>query len=172
MTYRLGVSAVALLFSMAVAPLAAQQTDAMKDKDAMMKDKDAMAKDKDAMMKDEAMAMAPHGTFAGAEGHRAKGSYEIAAAGGKTQLTLGSDFSVEKGPDVYVVLSPGPKVPAKGALFLGKLTRFDGAQSFDVPAGTDLGGYTHVVLWCRKYSVAMGTASLAAGGAMMDKMDK
>lgn len=151
MTCRFHISAVALVISLAATPLAAQET--------MTKEKDAMA-------------MAPHGTFAGAEGHKAKGSYEIATAEGKTQLKLGSDFSVEKGPDVYVVLSPAAKVPAKGALFLGKLTRFDGAQAFDVPAGTDLGGYTHVVLWCRKYSVAMGTASLAAGGAMMDKMDK
>ncbi len=155
MTYRFGVSAVVLLFSVAIAPLGAQQTDAM------TKDKDAMMKDKDAVM------MAPHGTFAGAEGHRAKGSYEIATAAGQTQLRLGSDFSVEKGPDVYVVLSPAAKVPAKGALFLGKLTRFDGAQSFDVPAGTDLGAFTHVVLWCKKYSVAMGTAPLAAGNAMI-----
>jgi len=165
MAHRWDISVVALFFGLAVAPLAAQQTDAMG------KDKDAMAKD--GMMKDhDAMAMAPHGTFAGAEGHKAKGSYEIATAGGKTQLRLGRDFSVEKGPDVYVVLSPGAKVPTQGALFLGKLTRFDGAQTFDLPAGTDLGAFTHVVLWCKKYSVPMGTAALTAGGAMMDKMDK
>ncbi len=179
MMHRFGTCAAALLFSLATAPLAAQQTDTMpKDKDAMMKDKDAMAKDKDAMAKDGmmkqegAMAMAPHGTFAGAEGHRAKGSYEVATTGGKTQLKLGRDFSVEKGPDVHVVLSPGAKVPATGALYLGKLSRFDGAQTFDVPAGTNLGSFTHVVLWCKKYSVAMGTAPLAAGDAMMDKMEK
>jgi pentapeptide MXKDX repeat protein len=165
MTGRFGISAVALLLSLSVAPLAGQQTDTMA--------KEGMAKEgmaKDGMMNDhDAMAMAPHGSFAGAEGHRAKGSYEMATAGGKTQLKLGADFSVEKGPDVHVVLSPAAKVPAKGSLFLGKLTRFEGAQTFDVPAGTDLGKYTHVVLWCRKYSVAMGTAPLAAGGEMMDK---
>jgi hypothetical protein len=153
---RFHIAAAAWLLSLAAAPLAAQT-------DAMSKDKDAMA-----MHKDE-MATAPQGTFAGAEGHEAKGSYEIATAGGKTRLMLGEDFSVEKGPDVHVVLSPAARVPEKGALFLGKIARFDGAQAFDVPAGTDLGGYTHVVLWCRKYSVAMGTAPLAAGGAMMDK---
>lgn len=163
MTFRFGISVVALLIGLAVTPLAAQDT--------MAKDKDAMAKD--AMMKDHgAMAMAPHGTFAGAEGHRARGSYEIVTADGATQLKLGSDFSVEKGPDVYVVLSPAAKVPAKGALFLGKLKHFDGAQAFEVPAGTDLGGFTHVVIWCKKYSVPMGTATLAAGSGMMDKVKK
>jgi len=142
------IFAAAWLVGLAAAPLLAQETD-------------SMAKDKG--------AMAPHGTFVGAEGHTAKGAYEIATAGGKTELKLGSDFSVEKGPDVYVVLSPAAKVPAKGALYLGKLSRFDGAQAFPVPAGTDLGAYTHVVLWCKKYSVAMGIASLAGGGAMMDQ---
>jgi hypothetical protein len=92
------------------APLAAQQTDAM--------GKDAMAKD--------AMAMAPHGTFSGAEGHKAKGSYDVVTSNGKTELKLGKDFALERGPDVYVVLSPSERVPAQGSLYLGKLTRFSG----------------------------------------------
>jgi Electron transfer DM13 len=92
---------------------------------------------------------------------------KIATAGGKTQLKLGSDFSIAKGPDVYVVLSPGDRVPPKGAVYLGKLTRFSGAATFDVPPGTDLSTFTHVVLWCKKCSVPMGTASLAAGDGMM-----
>jgi hypothetical protein len=125
---------LAFFLAMAAAPLAAQQTDAMaKDQDAMAKDTGAMMDSKGAMHDDHGMAMAPHGTFAGAQGHKARGSYEIATAGGKTQLKLGSDFSVEKGPDVYVVLSPGDRVPAKGAVYLGKLTRFSGAATFDVP---------------------------------------
>jgi electron transfer DM13 len=158
MRIRLHWMAVTLSF-LCAAPLAAQQTDAM-GKDAMAKD--AMAKD--------AMAMAPHGTFSGAEGHKAKGSYEVVTSNGKSQLKLGKDFSLERGPDVYVVLSPSERVPAQGALYLGRLTRFSGEQSFAVPDGTDLGDYSYVVLWCKKYSVPMGTAALG-GGAMMDKMN-
>lgn len=147
---------MAMTFSLlCAAPLAAQQTDAM--------GKDAMGKD--------AMAMAPHGTFSGAEGHRANGSYEVVTSSGKTELKLGKDFSLERGPDVYVVLSPSERVPAQGALYLGKVTRFKGEQSFAVPDGTDLGDYSYVVLWCKKYSVPMGTAALGSGG-MMDKMNR
>lgn len=169
MTYRFGISVAALYFGLTAAPLAAQQTDSMAhDKEAMMM-KDAVAKD--GMMEDHgAGAMMPHGNFTGADGHRAKGSYEIATSGGKTLLKLGGDFSVEKGPDVYVVLSQAEKVPAKGSLFLGKLTRVTGPQAFDLPAGTDLAAFTHVVLWCKKYSVPMGVASLRGDGKMMDEM--
>lgn len=109
----------------AAAPLAAQQDrmqhDEMK-KDTM--DRDAMAKDGMAM--DHGMMMLPHGTFAGAEGHKAGGSFALAREGDQTLLRLGDDFRVEKGPDVYVALSAGPR-PSAGAVFLGKLSTFSGA---------------------------------------------
>jgi len=153
MTKRFGWMAV--MCSVLVAgPVAAQHTDAMA---------------KDAMHDPDGMAMAPHGKFTGAEGHKAAGTYEIVTMEGRTELKLGKDFLVERGPDVYVVLSPSERVPAQGALYLGKLSRFSGEQSYAVPSGTDLSGYSHVVLWCRKYSVPMGTAALGSG-AMMDKM--
>jgi hypothetical protein len=146
-----------------------------KEKDTMSKDSGAMMDSKEGMKNEGMMkdpeAMAPHGTFAGADGHKAKGSYEIVRTGDKTQLKLGSDFSVDKGPDVYVVLSPGARVPASGAFYLGKLKQFSGAATFDIPPGTDLAQFTHVVLWCKKYSVPMGTAALAAGDHM-DTMEK
>ena len=65
--------------------------------------------------------------------------------------------------DVHVVLSPTGPVPAKGALFLGKLKRFEGTQWFDLPPGIDLSRFSHVVLWSRKTSVAIGHAPLSAG---------
>ena len=54
-------------------------------------------------------------------------------------------------------------------MFLGKLSKFSGGQVFDVPAGTDLKAFTHVVLWSKKDNAAFGTASLAVGDAMMHK---
>jgi len=181
MSRRFHFGLLALLVG-AAAPLAAQQDrmqhDEMKkdtmDRDAMAKDgmaKDGMAKDgmaKDGMAMDHGMMMLPHGTFAGAEGHKAGGSFALAREGDQTLLRLGDDFRVEKGPDVYVALSAGPR-PSAGAVFLGKLSKFSGAQVFDVPAGTDLKAFTHVVLWSKKDNVAFGTASLAVGDAMMHK---
>ena len=186
MSHRIHFGLVALLVG-AAAPLAAQQDrmahDQMKHdtmgqdamgKDAMGKDgmaKDGMAKDgmaKDGMAMEHGMAMLPHGAFAGAEGHKAAGSFALVKEGDQTVLKLGDDFRAEKGPDVYLVLSNGPKV-STGAVFLGKLSKLSGAQVFAVPPGTDLGAFTHVVLWSKKDNVAFGAASLAAGDAMMHK---
>jgi pentapeptide MXKDX repeat protein len=143
--------------------------------------KDDMAKDtvmaKDAMGHDEmgkdmmgkgAMAMAPHGAFSGMDGHKALGSFEVVTVSGASELRLGKDFSVDKGPDVYVVLSKGVKGGPTG-LSLGKLKRFSGEQTLAIPAGTDLAAYSHVVLWCRKYDATMGAAPLASGEGMMHK---
>lgn len=121
-----------------------------------MKD-DAMAKDK--------MALAPHGAFVDAGGHKATGTAELVTKDGRSQLKLSDDFSVEKGPDVYVVLSPSAAMAPSGTKQLGKVKHFSGAQTFDVPAGVDLSTFTHVVLWCKKFDVLMGTAELAAGDA-------
>ncbi|MGH7751249.1 MAG: DM13 domain-containing protein [Gemmatimonadales bacterium] len=52
---------------------------------------------------------------------------------------------------------------------IGKLTRFSGGQSYDLPATADLGKYTHLVLWCRKYSVNMAEPTLTSPGSK--KMD-
>ena len=126
----------------------------------------AQAGMKDGMAKDTAMA--PHGAFAGMDGHQARGSFEVATVSGASELHLGKDFSVEKGPDVYVVLSKGEKGGATG-LSLGKLKQFSGEQALAIPAGTDLAAYSHVVLWCKKYDTTMGAAPLASGQGMMHK---
>lgn len=189
MSYRLRFGLLALLTFGAGAPLAAQQ-DQMQhgemDQGAMQHDgtqhggmqhdgmtKDAMGMGKDAMGKDgmamdHGMAVLPHGTFAGAGAHQAGGSFAFAQEGGRTLLKLGSDFSVERAPDLYVALSRGGEV-SEGAMFLGKLTKFSGAQAFEVPAGTNLGEFSHVVLWSRKDKAALGAASLAGGSGMMHK---
>lgn len=135
--------------------------------------KDRMAKDSamahDGMAKDGmAMAMPPHRAFGGIDGHKAQGAFDITTANGKSQLHLGKDFSVDKGPDVYVVLGRGEKGGPTG-LSLGKLKKFSGEQTLAIPAGTDLSGYTHVVLWCKKYDATMGAAPLASADAMMHK---
>jgi pentapeptide MXKDX repeat protein len=122
--------------------------------------RDAMEKDamgKDAMSKG-GMAESK-GELRGADGHAAAGSFEMTGTGKERRLRFGSDFKVERGPDVYVVLTRGPKVTV-GDLNLGKLKRFSGTSDYLVPAEADLGSYTHLLVWCRKYSVAMALAPL------------
>ncbi len=150
-------------------PAAGQSSDQMA-KDTGMMAHDSMGKDamgKDAMAHDSGTAMAPHGMIGGAEGHKASGAFEITTATGKSQVKLGDDFAVEKGPDVYVLLSRSERGGQSGSVNLGKLKKFRGAQTFDVPAGTELSGFSHLVLWCKKYNVTMATASLASTGDAM-----
>lgn len=179
MAHGFGIGLLALLTLGAGAPLAAQQDqmqhegmqhgemqhEGMKH-DGMGMGQDAMGKDGMAM--DHGVAMLPHGTFAPSGGHRAAGSFAFATEGGRTVLKLGSDFSVEGAPDLYVVLSAGDGA-SPGAVSLGKISRFSGAQTFEVPSGTRLQDFGYVVLWTRKDNVALGAASLAGGGGMMHK---
>lgn len=174
MSHRSQLGLLALLTLGARVPLAAQQ-DQMQhgemqhggmEKDGMGMGKDAMGKDGMAM--DHGMMTAPHGTFAGSGGHSASGSYAFVTEGDRTVLKLGPDFSVEKAPDVEVVLSAGPSV-SKGAVFLGRLSKLSGPQVFEVPSGTDLEAFSHILLWSRKDKAALGVASLAGGGGMMHK---
>lgn len=39
----------------------------------------------------------------------------------------------------------------------------------ELPAGTDLQAFSHLVLWSGKDKAALGVASLAGGGGMMHK---
>lgn len=164
MSHRFQFGLLALLTLGARAPLAAQQDQMQHDG---MK-KDGMGMGKDGMAMDHGMMMAPHGTFAGSGGHSAGGSYAFVTEGDKTVLKLGPDFSVEKAPDVEVVLSAGPGV-SKGAVFLGRLSKFSGPQVFELPAGTDLEAFSHIVLWSGKGKAALGVARLAGGGGMIHK---
>ena len=174
MSHRFQFGLLALLTLGARAQLAAQQDqmqhgemqhDGMK-KDGMGMGNDAMGQD--AMAMDHGMMTAPHGTFAGSGGHSAGGSYAFVTEGGRTVLKLGTDFSVEKAPDVEVVLSAGPSV-SKGAVFLGRLSKSSGPQVFELPGGTDLEAFSHILLWSGKDKAPLGVASLAGGGGMMHK---
>jgi pentapeptide MXKDX repeat protein len=158
--------------------LTAQDTMA---KDAMEKDKSmekGKSMDKDKMMGKE-MAMAMSGTFSGAAGHKAHGTFSLTGS----TLEIADGFEVEKAPDIYVVLSKGSTVAEGTSLNLGKLRSLKGRQSYAVPAAAGSAGYDTVVLWCKKYNVNMGTGAITGmtdHGAMMgdkammekDKMEK
>jgi electron transfer DM13 len=112
--------------------------------------------------------MAPRGTFTGGHGHTTTGSYEVVSQDGQRSLVLGADFSLDKAPDPYVVLSPDGKGDTKGALNLGRLSQLKGSSRYAIPAGTDLAGFTKVVIWCKKYDVTLGLADVhGAKDAMM-----
>jgi hypothetical protein len=75
---------------------------------------------------------------------------------GKRVVTL-TRFKTDPGPDVRVYLVPDPGGSIKGAVDLGGLKGNKGNQQYDVPAGSGAGA---VVIWCRAFTVAFGTATL------------
>ena len=75
---------------------------------------------------------------------------------GDRVVTL-TQFQTDPGPDVRVYLVPDPGGSVKDAVDLGGLKGNKGNQQYDVPAGAEAGA---VVIWCRAFTVAFGTATL------------
>ncbi len=98
--------------------------------------------------------------------HPASGRAEVLSDTVQTFLRF-DDFRTDNGPDVFVYLSAGVDASSpEGALDddfidLGRLKGNIGSQNYELPAGVDLARYDTVVLWCRRFSVAFGTADLA-----------
>ena len=109
-----------------------------------------------------------HQTAAGAfvsRAHTTTGQAIVVMDATRTFLRI-IDLATENGPDVRVYLSAGVDAhAAEGKLdddfvSLGNLKGNIGSQNYEVPAGVDLTRYRTVVLWCKRFSVAFGTADL------------
>jgi hypothetical protein len=85
---------------------------------------------------------------------------------GKRILRL-SDFETSNGPDVHVYLvaaevaKDNATVKQAGFIDLGSIKGNKGDQNYDVPADTDLNKYKSVSIWCARFGVNFGAASLA-----------
>ena len=60
-------------------------------------------------------------------------------------------------------LSPDPDGYADGAINLGDLTATDGAFNYTIPPGTDISQFESAVVWCKRFSVEFGSATLVEG---------
>lgn len=97
------------------------------------------------------------------------GAYTLDPATGV--LRLSDDFTVPRGPDLYVVLTSVADVSLNFRAFsrealqgprleVGKLKAFTGGQAYQLPAGVDLSPYRSVVIWCQAFSVSFLAAPL------------
>jgi len=75
-------------------------------------------------------------------------------------------FETSNGPDLRVYLSAGSSDAAFGKEYgedyveLGRLKGNIGSQNYEIPAGTDLSRYRNAVVWCKRFSVGFGVATL------------
>lgn len=86
----------------------------------------------------------------------------IEVEGGRHVLTLTS-FETDNGPDLRVYLSSGEAAqgsPGDAFEDLGGLKGNVGDQQYEIPRGADLDRLTHVLIWCRAFSVGFGVAPL------------
>src|SRR5258706_14408143 len=106
------------------------------------------------------------GRFKG-HAHDTDGTASVFEVDGRRVLRL-TDFSTSNGPDVHVYLvaaAEGPDdetVKRSPYIDLGTIKGNRGDQNYEVPAGTDLDVYRTVTIWCVRFSVNFGSASLKA----------
>ena len=69
-----------------------------------------------------------------------------------------TNFKTDKGPKLLLYLST--EVDSKEYINLGDLKGLNGDYNYAIPAGTDVGKYKYVVVWCIDFSVSFGHAEL------------
>ncbi|MEM7172744.1 MAG: DM13 domain-containing protein [Pseudomonadota bacterium] len=98
------------------------------------------------------------GQFTGASDHITTGGVTIIETDSGVVVVLGSDFSLDGAPDPKVGFgNDGQYVEATK---LGHLRNDKGLQVYAVPAGLDASKYNEVYIWCEKFSVPLGVASV------------
>jgi electron transfer DM13 len=105
------------------------------------------------------------GSFRSLE-HSTTGEAIVAAlADGSRTLRL-EGFETSNGPDLRVYLSAGSNDAFFGREYgqdfveLGKLKGNIGNQNYTIPESVDLAQYRNAVIWCKRFSVGFGVATL------------
>jgi hypothetical protein len=100
--------------------------------------------------------------------HETKGAATVhQLADGKRILRL-SNFETSNGPDVHVYLvaaevaKDNETVKQAGFIDLGSLKGNKGDQNYEVPADADLSKYKSVSIWCARFGVNFGAATLGS----------
>ena len=116
--------------------------------------------DKDDEMSDAMKSDDVSGMFSSLA-HTTKGRAVVKEVADGSRVLRLEDFETSNGPDVRVYLSAGPKdAYGKDFVDLGGLKGNVGNQNYSIPAGTDLDRYDTAVIWCRRFTVAFGAATL------------
>lgn len=132
----------------------------------MAKDQTMIDKEKAAMMEKQEPTTTLNGNFVGAgDGiHNAEGIAKVLAVNdGQTEhriLRL-ENFKSTNGPDLYVYLSKDSRGISDGYIELGRLKGNIGNQNYRIPHDVNLDEYSHVLIWCKQFSVLFGYADLA-----------
>jgi hypothetical protein len=96
--------------------------------------------------------------------HPTQGMAKIVEMDGQTYLEFDSEFSTVNGPDVLVVFHRDRTVPVKieeaDYVTLETLQNTAGEQRYLIPDTLNPEDFGSVAIWCRKFNVTFGYASL------------
>ena len=94
------------------------------------------------------------GQFSGQGRYDTSGTVSVAPGA----LTLHRNFAFDGAPDPKLAFGSGRR--ADRSTIFTPLRRNSGEQNYRVPANIDVSQYTHVWLWCERFSVPLGVARL------------
>ena len=96
--------------------------------------------------------------------HGTSGSATVYKLGAAKFLLRLSNFETSNGPKVHVVLADhvvtGNNVVNAHSIDLGDLKGTSGNQNYTIPAGTNLKKVKSAVIYCERFHVTFGTATL------------
>jgi len=99
--------------------------------------------------------------------HETKGAATVHQLGERKRVLRLTNFETSNGPDVHVYLvaaevaKDNATVKQAGFIDLGSLKGNKGDQNYDIPGDADLNKYKSVSIWCARFGVNFGAASLA-----------
>ena len=98
------------------------------------------------------------GTFEGRSDHITTGRVTLEKTDTGYQLSFAGDFSLDGAPDPVVALGNGETFFAANKL--GSLKNKTGGQTYTLPASFTPGQFSEVYVWCEKFNVPLGVATL------------
>ncbi|MBE9116976.1 DM13 domain-containing protein [Lusitaniella coriacea LEGE 07157] len=111
-----------------------------------------------------AQATAPNSFVTVEQDHPTTGTARIVTENGQRYLEFDRQFDTARGPDVKVILYRGSTVPVNVSesdyITLAALKGFSGAQRYAIPNSVNLDDFQAVGIWCKKFNVTFGYASL------------
>jgi len=99
------------------------------------------------------------GSFIGENKHITTGGVQIVkTADGGAVVILDRNFTLDGAPDPRVGLGKNGKYDGKSDM--GVLQNINGLQFYVVPGTVNVDDYNEVYIWCEKFNVSLGVASL------------
>jgi hypothetical protein len=98
------------------------------------------------------------GSFKGLSNHDTSGTVTLVKVGDGYVIELGADFVFDGAPDPKVAFGKDGRYDP--ATLIELLRANSGAQSYAVPNTINPEDFNEIYIWCEKYSVGLGVASI------------